>query len=235
MKQRVIWTIMAAACIVLAAISAFVYIGQDNTPPEISIEKMDITYTEGDSYESLLEGVTATDNIDGDLTDQVFVDRIIATGEDTAVVYYGVTDKAQNVATKKRTITYHSKGSDTESTQESTEENTEVQEEAVQEEEQAQQQETDAQQQTELVPDGANPAIALTSDTLTIKAGSTFDPMSVVQGMVDDKDNVDVLSRQVMVDGNYDVTVPGSYSLNFSVKDSDGNISAPVAFTLVVQ
>lgn len=234
MKQRVIWTIMAAACIVLAAISAFVYISQDHTPPEISIEKMDITYTEGDSYESLLEGVTATDNIDGDLTDQVFVDRIIATGEDTAVVYYGVTDKAQNVATKKRTITYHSKRSDTESTQESTEEETEVQEEATQEEEQAQQQETNTQQ-TELVPDGANPAIALTSDTLTIKAGTTFDPMSVVQGMVDDKDNVDVLSRQVMVDGNYDVTVPGSYSLNFSVKDSDGNISAPVAFTLVVQ
>lgn len=231
MKQRVIWMIMVAACIVLAAIAAFVYIGQDHTPPEISIEKMDITYTEGDSYESLLEGVTATDNIDGDLTDQVFVDRIIATGEDAAVVYYGVTDKAQNVATKKRTITYHSEGSNTESM----EENTEVQEETAQEKEQEKEQETNTQQQTELTPDGANPVIALTSDTLTIKAGSSFDPMSVVQGMVDDKDNVDVLSRQVMLDGNYDVTVPGSYSLNFSVKDSDGNISAPVAFTLVVQ
>lgn len=231
MKQRVIWMIMAAACIVLAVIAAFVYISQDHTPPEISIEKLDITYTEGDSYESLLEGVTATDNIDGDLTDQVFVDRIIATGEDSAVVYYGVTDKAQNVATKKRKITYHSEGNNTESM----EENPEVQEETAQEKEQTKEQETNTQQQTDLAPDGANPVIALTSDTLTIKAGSTFDPMSVVQGMVDDKDNVDVLSRQVMLDGNYDVTVPGSYSLNFSVKDSDGNISAPVAFTLVVQ
>ena len=52
---------------------------------------------------------------------------------------------------------------------------------------------------------------------------------------VDDKDNVDVLSRQVMVDGTYDTSVPGSYALSFSVKDSDGNVSAPVAFTLVVQ
>ena len=83
MKQRVIWMMMAAACVILGAVSVFIYISKDHTPPEISIEKQDITYTEGDSYEGLMEGVTATDNIDGDLTDQVFVDRIIVTGEDT--------------------------------------------------------------------------------------------------------------------------------------------------------
>ena len=241
MKQRVIWMMMAAACVILGAVSVFIYISKDHTPPEISIEKQDITYTEGDSYEGLMEGVTATDNIDGDLTDQVFVDRIIVTGEDTAVVYYGVTDKEQNVATKGRKITYHSgESSADDAAQEAEEEEQQAEEEAKKAVEEAAQQEAAAQeqaeeQQTELTPDGANPAIALTSDSATITAGTTFDPMSVVQGMVDDKDNVDVLSRQVMVDGTYDTSVPGSYALSFSVKDSDGNVSAPVAFTLVVQ
>lgn len=131
MKQRVIWMMMAAACVILGAVSVFIYISKDHTPPEISIEKQDITYTEGDSYEGLMEGVTATDNIDGDLTDQVFVDRIIVTGEDTAVVYYGVTDKEQNVATKGRKITYHSgESSADDAAQEAEEEEQRAEEEA---------------------------------------------------------------------------------------------------------
>ena len=48
MKQRVIWMMMAAACVILGAVSVFIYISKDHTPPEISIEKRDITYTEGD-------------------------------------------------------------------------------------------------------------------------------------------------------------------------------------------
>ena len=241
MKQRVIWMMMAAACAILGVVSIFIYIGQDHTPPEISIEERDITYTEGDSYEGLMEGVTAADNIDGDLTDQVFVDRIIVTGEDTAIVYYGVADREQNVATKGRKITYHSSESNADdAAQEEEKAAQQAEEEAEKAEEEAAQQEAAAQeqaedQQVELTPDGANPAIALTGDSATITAGTAFDPMSVVQGMVDDKDNVDVLSRQVMVDGVYDVSVPGNYALTYYVKDSDGNVSAPVAFTLIVQ
>ena len=189
MKQRVHMDDDGGSCVILWCGICFYLYQQDHTPPEISIEKQDITYTEGDSYEGLMEGVTATDNIDGDLTDQVFVDRIIVTGEDTAVVYYGVTDKEQNVATKGRKITYHSgESSADDAAQEAEEEEQQAEEEAKKAEEEAAQQEAAAQeqaeeQQTELTPDGANPAIALTSDSATITAGTTFDPMSVVQGM----------------------------------------------------
>ena len=37
----------------------------------------------------------------------MFVDRIIQTGKDTAVVYYGVMDQSYNVATARRKIEYH--------------------------------------------------------------------------------------------------------------------------------
>ena len=70
------------------------------------MEEAQITYTEGEAYTGLLAGVTAEDNRDGDLTDEVFVDKVIPTGEDTAAVYYGVIDSAKNVATASRTVTY---------------------------------------------------------------------------------------------------------------------------------
>ena len=107
MKQRLVMLALAAGCIVLAVAGALVYLGQDRKAPEITVEDTEISYTEGGDYEELLEGVTAEDNIDGDLTDQVFVDKIIQTGEDTGVVYYGVMDKHHNVGTARRTITYH--------------------------------------------------------------------------------------------------------------------------------
>ena len=51
MKHRGLALIMAAACAVLTVIAAFIYLRQDNKPPEIKIEERDITYTEGDGYE----------------------------------------------------------------------------------------------------------------------------------------------------------------------------------------
>ena len=80
------------------------YLGKDRTAPEIIIKKEEISYTEGEDTTVLLTAVTAKDNIDGDLTDQVFVDRIIQTGKDAAVVYYGVMDQSYNVATARERL-----------------------------------------------------------------------------------------------------------------------------------
>ena len=85
------------------------------------------------------------------------------------------------------------------------------------------------------MPNGQRPVLALNSTSATVAVGAVFDPMSVVQGMADDKDSTDVLSQKVMVDGTYDTAVAGNYSLNFYLMDSDGNTSDPVAFTLTVQ
>ena len=218
-KRRIAGAALLLGCVILGAAAVILYIGQDRTPPQITVEEAQITYTEGEAYTGLLAGVTAEDNRDGDLTDEVFVDRVIPTGEDTAAVYYGVIDSAKNVATASRTVTYIPSPDSADVRDETGEEEAE-----------------DAAETAGATRDAAaqDPA-AQAAPSTTVAVGTPFNPMSVVQAMVDDKDTSDTLSQRVMVDGAYDTNVPGSYALTFYVGDSDGNTSDPVAFTLIVQ
>ena len=232
MKQRLVMLALAAGCIVLAVAGALVYLGQDRKAPEITVEDTEISYTEGGDYEELLEGVIAEDNIDGDLTDQVFVDKIIQTGEDTGIVYYGVMDKHHNVGTARRTITYHLSENGDEAMTEQTEEAEGEEEEAAGQEEAAQ---TEPKEEETLQPDGTRPALALTATETTIAVGTAFDPMSVVKDAVDDVDTKDSLYQRISANGTYDTSVPGTYTIQYFVTDSSGNTSDPQNFTLKVQ
>ena len=232
MKQRLVMLALAAGCIVLAVAGALVYLGQDRKAPEITVEDTEISYTEGGDYEELLEGVTAEDNIDGDLTDQVFVDKIIQTGEDTGIVYYGVMDKHHNVGTARRTITYHLSEDGDEALTEQTEEAEGEEEEAAGQEQAVQ---TEPKEEETLQPDWARPALALTSTETTIAVGTAFDPMSVVKDAVDDVDTKDSLYQRISANGTYDTSVPGTYTIQYFVTDSSGNTSDPQNFTLKVE
>lgn len=223
MKHRGLALVMAAACAVLTVIAAFIYLRQDNTPPEIKIEERDITYTEGDGHDALMEGVSAIDKADGDLSGQVFVSKIVLTSEDSAIVYYGVMDESKNIGTARRRVTYKSAA-------------------AVQEEQQAEEtagevegERVSPEDQTPLEADGPVPIMALTTDQMTIKAGEAFDPLSVVRDAVDDKDDKNTLYQHIHTDGTYDVRTPGSYEIRYYVTDSDGNASEPCIFTLTVE
>lgn len=239
MKQHLVMLALATGCIVLAVAGALVYLGQDRKAPEITVEDTEISYTEGGDYEELLEGVTAEDNIDGDLTDQVFVDKIIQTGEDTGIVYYGVMDKHHNVGTARRTIEYHPSedgeavAEEEEQTEETAEETT-GEAEATDSQEQAEAQ-SKSQEEEPLQPDGARPALALTATETTIAVGTAFDPMSVVKDAVDDVDTKDSLYQRISANGTYDTNVPGTYTIQYFVTDSSGNTSDPQNFTLKVQ
>ena len=87
----------------------------------------------------------------------------------------------------------------------------------------------------DLTPVGEAPVIALTTDQVTIAAGTEFDLMSVVKGVADGSDDADSLSTRISVDGQYDVNTPGSYLLHYYVIDSDGNTSEVKTLTLNVQ
>lgn len=236
MKHRLVLMTLIAGCVLFAAAGALVYRGKDRTAPEITIKKEEISYTEGEDTTVLLTGVTAKDNIDGDLTDQVFVDRIIQTGKDTAVVYYGVMDQSYNVATARRKIEYHpaegAAAEDADASSETPEETEDTPEEPAAEETEA---ETEAGAEEPLQPDGARPALALTASELTITAGTAFDPMSVVKDTVDDVDSRDTLYQRISANGSYDTNTPGTYTIEYFVTDSSGNTSDPQIFTLKVQ
>lgn len=227
MRQRLLVSALAAGCILTGAAAFLVWMGQDRTPPEITLEKEQITYTEGENYEILMKGISAKDNLDGDLSDQVFVDRIVPSGENSAVVYYGVMDQHNNVGTAKRKITYHTAEK---------EEGDMLPEDGAEGDMTAEEMNQEPAAETEeLQPNGIIPAIALTTDQAVVPAGSEFDLLSVVQDVADDMDDRDSLFQRISVDGWYDLNTPGSYELKYYVTDSNGNVSEPCILILTVQ
>ena len=234
MKQQKFVAILVAACLVLGGAAVVVRASQDREAPVIKVKKADITYQAGENYEELLKGVSAKDNRDGDLTKDVFVDRVVQVKEDKAIVYYGVMDKAKNVGTAKRTVKYVADANA--AGQMKADADAEQPEEAKTDAPaQEAQPETATDNKDELVPTGEAPVIALTTDHVTIAAGTEFDLMSVVKGVADSNDNADMLSTRISVDGEYNTGTPGNYMLQYYVIDSDGNPSEVKTLTLTVQ
>lgn len=248
MKQRLITIVLLLGCVAVGAVGVLTYKKQDRTAPVITVSDKKMSYTAGDPYDQLLEGVTATDNKDGDLTDEVFVDRVVPTSKKKAVVYYGVMDKSNNVGTARKTVTYHGEnnmGSDAEdiapADNADAENATQPDQSADQEQKDADKQQADQQADQpdattdDLKANGEKPAMSLTATSETIARGSNFNATSMVKDVVDDKDDRDTLFRQLHVDGTYDTTKSGTYELTYYVQDSDGNTSDPITFTLTVQ
>lgn len=244
MKQRLITIVLLLGCVAVGAVGVLTYKKQDRTAPVITVSDKKMSYTAGDPYDQLLEGITATDNKDGDLTDEVFVDRVVPTSKKKAVVYYGVMDKSNNVGTARKTVTYHGEnnmGSDAEdiapADNADAENATQPDQSADQEQKDVDKQQADQPDATtdDLKANGEKPAMSLTATSETIARGSNFNATSMVKDVVDDKDDRDTLFRQLHVDGTYDITKSGTYELAYYVQDSDGNTSDPITFTLTVQ
>jgi len=264
MNQRVVTGLLTAGCIALAGAGYMTYKNQDRTAPEIKVDQSEkIAYTEGEDYGKLLEGVTAQDDKDGDLTSEVFVEKVVPVSRKKAVVYYGVTDKANNVGTASREVTYQvAEGSDaaedtasediaedtTQKTDEKSAKKTKKKSKKAKTKKTAEDRKTEEttqdaaaeqqsadQQSDALQPNGTRPAMKLAEEAKTIARGTSFNALNEVTDAVDDKDDRDTLFRGLHIDGNYNVNQAGTYTLQYYVQDSDGNTSDPITFTLTVQ
>lgn len=264
MNQRVVTGLLTAGCIALAGAGYMTYKNQDRTAPEIKVDQSErIAYTEGEDYGKLLEGVTAQDDKDGDLTSEVFVEKVVPVSKKKAVIYYGVTDKANNVGTASREVTYQvAEGSDaaedtasediaedtTQKTDEKSAKKTKKKSKKAKTKKTAEDRKTEEttqdaaaeqqsadQQSDALQPNGTRPAMKLAEEAKTIARGTSFNALNEVTDAVDDKDDRDTLFRGLHIDGNYNVNQAGTYTLQYYVQDSDGNTSDPITFTLTVQ
>ena len=99
-KWAVVFTvlniILIAACVVLL-------LGRDRKAPAVSFSENDLIYYNGIDNEKLLQGVTAMDAKDGDVSDRIVVEKIVQNkNENRAVVYYAVTDLDGNAAKASR-------------------------------------------------------------------------------------------------------------------------------------
>lgn len=95
------------ADVALIAASVFLCMNLDRNAPTISFEDEDrqLVYTEKTSEEELLEGVSAVDDMDGDVSDSLLVEKVSETADGGVIVTYVALDSANNVAKKSRVYT----------------------------------------------------------------------------------------------------------------------------------
>lgn len=79
------------------------------------------------------------------------------------------------------------------------------------------------------------PVLTFVSEEVEIKTGSKFDVVAQVADITDNKDDRYRLFRNIQVHGDYNTNVPGEYSLEYIVTDSDGNQSIPKILKLIVK
>lgn len=99
-------------CLALFAGTAAVMVTGDRKGPEIAVPSgADVTYEEGSDTALLLEGVTATDDRDGDVTDSVIIENIFPNDDRTgASVIYAAKDSHNNVTKVTRRVNYKAAG-----------------------------------------------------------------------------------------------------------------------------
>ena len=105
MKKRN-WLLLLLIVLCLATFFGYRKIDQlrtDTRAPQIHIDEQPLEASVRDDKSALLAGVTASDNVDGDVTASLVVERVNLTDSDGSIsVSYGAFDSAGNVAKAKR-------------------------------------------------------------------------------------------------------------------------------------
>ena len=221
------------ACAALLAGNVVVYIGEDRNGPEISVPQEEITYVAGTDTSALLNGVTAQDDRDGDVTDTVTIESVIPNAEQTgASVVYVAKDSKNNVTKETRTILYSTDAN--QAAAQAAAEQVAADQAAA---EQAAQGDA-AGESAQTTDDGAaqneaaiaalsaeSPRFYLTQYSVELERGAELNELSYVQDISDDEDSRDELYQGIRISGEVDTNTPGEYTLEYHVVDSDGNNS----------
>ena len=197
-----------------------------------------VTYEEGSDTAPLLEGVTATDEKDGDVTDSLVIENIFPNDDHTsASVVYAAKDSHNNVSKATRRVNYKVAAEDTPAETDNSgaaDESAPAAEEPQQNDTEGTKNETDAQMEIEALP-AESPKLYLNTYEVTVEAGNDLDKTSYIKEMTDDADSQESLFNQIEIDGDVDTAVPGDYTLTYHVTDSDGNRSNAAVLTVHVQ
>lgn len=109
LKGRKLYVIIPLLlCIILTAVYIGLFVMQDDRqPPEIQMASDTITVSVSAGQKTLMKGVTATDDVDGDVTDRILVENISSfTSENTATITYVAYDSAGNASKASRTVKF---------------------------------------------------------------------------------------------------------------------------------
>lgn len=215
-----------------------IYYSEDREPPIIQLPKMEITYVENDSYDKLLENVTAYDEHDGDVSDSLEVENVypnISLG--TATIIYAAKDSNNNVSKQKYEVTYVQQDDEglSSKSESGSSPDVKVEKETEDETEIEKKKETEKKKEKESASK-ENPVITLTCESIEIDAGDDMNRLSLIKSVSDDRDTEEYLWKRIQITGDeFDRDTPGTYKQIFFVIDSDGNKSNQAELIITVQ
>lgn len=244
MRRRNWMIIIVIAMLLLLAGGGIIWaFCQDKTGPEITFQKDNITYREGDSLSILLEDCVAIDKRDGDVSDQVQIANIDIIENQTKMrVTYIVYDTKNNATVVDRIVNYEggtmagndpvlpsdenpSNSEEESSKEESSSSGSEESDDMYNDRKTIEQEQAIAA----LSPDA--PILRLSVHRVRIQAGDSFDPYDYVSEAKSGSDSQVYLSEV----GNYDTSAPGTYSIYICVTDEEDRISNQEVLQLIVE
>ena len=240
MEAKKIVAVVGAIDEVLLVVCLVLYMGKDRKGPEIFFdEEKQIEYAEGMDEELLLEGVTAVDDKDGDVSDSLLVEKVAGTNGKEVIVTYVARDGANNVGKASRAFTvvgsYGGRDilpveeetfetGDMPGTEGATETETESDEEGSSGEEEGQ---DENQGEGNNVGEQAdpNPVLVLNAEMIETKKGVAPNWNEVIETMSDDKDDYNTLYNNLKLEGQVKLNEEGEYPVTLYTVDTDGNRS----------
>lgn len=249
--------IMIFLCVVLAGTIVYIRGQADHIGPEITDSGSEITvYTPDVTDADLLEGMSAIDEKDGDVSDTLTVESVYSVDDSSVVVTYAAKDNDNNITKYKRTMEAEmpaedpdSDDSDEDETDGEASDGTEAQEteadgeaggetdEAVtptpeQDEAEVLKQEQEAE--AESMPE-QNPRIYLTEYLVRIPVGGSWNPLDYVSEITDDQDDMYALWRKIQVADEVSTAAAGTYECTYYVVDSQNNVSNNAVIKVIVE
>lgn len=107
MSKRVWIVLLGIICVAGGASALALRTGMDRQGPVIGVPTDPVTYHEGEDTSVLLEGVSAKDDTDGDVTASVIVEAVYPSTDDRkAKVVYAAVDESNNVTKVSRMVDY---------------------------------------------------------------------------------------------------------------------------------
>ena len=203
----------------------------------------------------LLEGMSAIDEKDGDVSDTLTVESVYNVDDSTVVVSYAAKDNDNNVTKFKRTLKAEPKDEEDEpeeETEETSSDSAESSEDSAGDEKDDNSEnvsmtptQTPPEDEAEVLKEeqeaeaaampSQNPRIYLTDYLVTLSVGAPWNPLDYVSEITDDADDTFALWRKIQVADEVNTSAAGTYECTYYVIDSQGNISNNATIRVVVE
>lgn len=254
---------LTVIAVVLTALSVLTVILSDSKGPKITVEQRSITYVNGDDKTSLLDGVSAYDANDGDVTVSLIVkDITVLNSGDTAKVTYAARDNNNNISEAYRIVTYvdsdenysepddeamfqeitegevteaevSAENTEAQATEEQAEDNTQETEEPTEEVKEEPQEEEKPEESEKPQPKATENKPEDKTPKITLKQKSVNINVGQTFNPSDYIKSKENASS-IAIDGAINVMAPGTYPLTFKVTGPDGK-TASETLTVVVK